>query len=141
MFRFKNKRSKLLAIKISMYGEREFILIIISQWNVLVIETVQELKIIIRKQSNIVDGSYIPLNMYWDYIFQMNSDQVGRANVETVIKILMQRLQTRFDLATQLQQLGMTKKSKRLIFIFNVCFFLRTKHYTENSKWFDSAFE
>lgn len=40
-------------------------------------------------------------------MFQINSDTLARVNVEIVIKILFQRLHIRYDLAMQLQQLGM----------------------------------
>lgn len=64
--------------------------------------------------------------LYQLYFIQMNNEQVGRANVENVIKILLQRLQIRFDLATQLQQLGKFNESY-------ICFVAIYVYFTESN--------
>lgn len=49
---------------------------------------------------------------------QRISDEVGRTNVEKIIKILLERLQTRYDLAKQLQQLGKYLKKYMFAYIY-----------------------
>lgn len=67
-------------------------------------------------QSRFVGYIHVLINFQQMQLFQFNSDQIGSANVETVMKMLFKRLEIRYDLATQLQNLGKSKRNKRILF-------------------------